>query len=137
MQATAARTHLRFQVSPHHYHCPRGISRCKPHHHGCVAVHAQDALVGEAQQLIKAGVRSGPRYLACLRKAAEALRLGRAPLAEVLAVAAHKVGWGAGWKRVAREESARDRVGMGKRGGAGMGWRKVGTWGLSQSSRTI
>ncbi|KAG2451820.1 hypothetical protein HYH02_003596 [Chlamydomonas schloesseri] len=50
----------------------------------------QDALVGEAQQLIRAGVRSGPRYLACLRKAAEALRLGKAPLAEVLAVASLK-----------------------------------------------
>lgn len=67
--------------------------------------------MGEAQQLIKAGVRSGPRYLACLRKAAEALRLGRAPLAEVLAVAAHKVGWGARWNRVAhmkRQETRGD-----------------------------
>ncbi|KXZ52566.1 hypothetical protein GPECTOR_9g610 [Gonium pectorale] len=51
----------------------------------------QDSLVSEAQQLIRAGLRSGPRYLACLRKAAEALRLGRAPLAEALAEAALKV----------------------------------------------
>lgn len=58
--------------------------------------YAQDALVGEAQQLIRGGVRSGPRYLACLRKAAEALRLGKAPLAEVLGVASLKVGLGLG-----------------------------------------
>ncbi|GIL87041.1 hypothetical protein Vretimale_14181 [Volvox reticuliferus] len=50
----------------------------------------EDALVSEAQQLIQAGVRSGPRYLSCLRKAAEALRLGKAPLAEALALAAVK-----------------------------------------------
>lgn len=35
-------------------------------------------------------MRGGPRYLACLRKAAEALRLGKAPLADVLAQAAYK-----------------------------------------------
>ncbi|GFR50214.1 hypothetical protein Agub_g12391 [Astrephomene gubernaculifera] len=52
----------------------------------------QDSFIGEAQQLIRCGLRSGPCYLAALRRAAEGLRLGGAAegLAEAMALAAVK-----------------------------------------------